>query len=56
VIFFVIYTRDILVDNVPEEKVEKDTNIDSVAFEDLEGGLVTERLLGGVVHNATDTL
>jgi len=54
VIVFVVHTRHI--DNVLEEKVEKDTDVDSVAFEDLEGRLVTERLLSGVVHNAADTL
>jgi len=54
VIFFVIHTRDI--DNIPEEKVEKDTNIDSVAFKNLERRSVTKRLLSGVVHNAADIL
>jgi len=54
VIFFVIHTRDI--DNIPEEKLEKDTNIDSVAFKNLERRSVTERLLSGVVHNAADML
>jgi len=44
------------IDNVPEEKAEKDTDINSVAFEDLEGRPVTERFLSGVIHNATDIL
>jgi len=54
VIVFVIHTR--YIDNVPEEKVQKDTDIDSVAFEDLEGRPVTERFLSSVIHNATDML
>jgi len=51
---FVIHTR--YIDNILEEKVEKDTDIDSVAFEDLEGRPVTERFLSSVIHNATDIL
>jgi len=54
VIVFVVHTRYIV--NVPEEKVKKDTDINSVAFEDLEGRPVTERFLSGVIHNATDML
>jgi len=54
VIVFVVHTR--YIDNAPEEKVEKDTDVDSVAFEDLQGRLVTERLLSGVIHNAADIL
>jgi len=54
VIIFVVHMR--YIDNVPEEKAEKDTDINSVAFEDLEGRPVTERFLSGVIHNATDIL
>jgi len=54
ILFFVILAGD--VDNVPEEKVEKDTNVDSVAFKDLERGSITQRLLSRVVHNAANTL
>jgi len=53
-IFFVVHTGDI--DNILEEKVEKDTNIDSVAFKDMERWSVTHRLLSWVVHNAADML
>jgi len=51
---FVIHTR--YIDNIPEEKVQKDTDIDSVAFEDLEGRPVTKRFLSSVIHNSTDIL
>jgi len=54
VIFFVIHTGDI--DNIPEEKVEKDANIDSVAFKDLERGSITQRLLSCVVHSTANML
>jgi len=55
-ILYVCPILGIAIDNIPEEKVEKDANINSVAFKDLERWSVAQRLLSCVVHNAADML